>query len=205
MCSCSPPMTLLNWHGCQVLIHSPKAKSNWKNNNNTTEVGRNREVTGDGRRRARAPRRAAKPPGSESHAQRFHRLRRLWKSKHSAWFQRWSENPRVKPAVFVSCSLYPTGAWSATKSFTPPLPSTYILLSVSQMLTDIDWWLMCFWLWCTILIIFIYFFFCWLLFLSVWAYPPFPHYAPVMFPAQTSSDMVVASKPSKVGMWLLPF
>lgn len=57
----------------------------------------------------------------------------LWKSKHSTCFCRWSKNPRVKPAVFVSRSLYPPGMWCATKSFTSSLSS------LSQELADTDW------------------------------------------------------------------
>ncbi len=65
----------------------------------------------------------------------------LWKSKHSTWFCRWSENPRLKPAVFVSCSLYPPGEWGATKSF---IPLAFTLSSMSRDLTNIDWQLRAF-------------------------------------------------------------
>lgn len=85
---------------------------------------------------------------------RFRRHRRLWKSKHSTWFCRWSKNPRVKPAVFVSCSHYPPGEWGATKTLLPPHP-TYAVLSMSRELTDSDWQLVLFWFWCA----FIFFYF----------------------------------------------
>lgn len=86
------------------------------------------------------------------HIQHLCRHHRLWKSKHSTWFCRWSENPRLKPAVFVSRSLYPPGEWGATKSF---IPLAFTLSSMSRELTNIDWQLVRFWFWCA----FIYFFF----------------------------------------------
>lgn len=103
---------------------------------------RNREVTGEG---AHAPRHAARLPDCLIHRQCLCRHHCLWKSKHSTWFWRWSETPRVKPAVFISCSLYPPGVWGATKPFIPPI---YTLSSTSRELTDIDWQLMYFWFWC---------------------------------------------------------
>lgn len=86
---------------------------------------------------------------------RFRRHRRLWKSKHSTWFCRWSKNPRVKPAVFVSCSHYPPGEWGATKTLLPPHP-TYAVLSMSRELTDSDWQLVLFWFWCAFIFLFFF-------------------------------------------------
>lgn len=195
MCRCSPPMShrVVEF----LVIHSPKGKSNWKNNNNMREVERNEEVTGDGRRQAHTPKRAAKLPSSDSHA---------------------TSLPALSPVeiktfcMVLEMKWKPTGeAYCVCLLLSPPSRCVrwYHLSHPPPSVPEVDWH----WVTAAVLLVVVhyyYFFifpvFSWLLFLRVWAYPPFPYYASVMFPAQTFSDMVVAGGiPSKVGIMSLVY